>query len=154
MLRRQLKTIAWVSASVILFTSPRIPSIRFQTRVNNSSFMFDSLPEDRREISTVRSSTKTIIRVCRNKNFKASVFAIIPNTAMLVLQYFFTWQQVQVLVQGYSISGPRAKCGPRRPNNWPAEHCQNVEQIKLFSKFIKLFFYFVSKFEKRGLKQH
>ena len=31
--------------------------------------------------------------------------------------------------QGSSISGPRAKSGPRRPNNWPAEQCQNAEDI-------------------------
>ena len=30
---------------------------------------------------------------------------------------------------GSSISGPRAKSGPRRPNNWPAEQRQNGEEI-------------------------
>jgi len=33
------------------------------------------------------------------------------------------------LGQGSSISGPRAKSGPRRPNNWPAEQRQNAEEI-------------------------
>src|SRR6218665_2808296 len=31
--------------------------------------------------------------------------------------------------QGSSISGPRAKSGPRRPNYWPAEQRQNAEEI-------------------------
>src|SRR6218665_2197167 len=31
--------------------------------------------------------------------------------------------------QGSSISGPRAKSGPRMPNNWPAVQCQNAEEI-------------------------
>ena len=30
---------------------------------------------------------------------------------------------------GSSISGPQAKSGPRRPNNWPAEQRQNAEEI-------------------------
>jgi len=39
------------------------------------------------------------------------------------------------LQQGSSISGPRAKSGPRRPNNWPAEQRQNAEDIYyMFSK--------------------
>src|SRR6218665_819987 len=33
------------------------------------------------------------------------------------------------LYQGSSISGPRAKSGPRRPHNWPAEQLQNSEEI-------------------------
>src|SRR6218665_1037726 len=33
------------------------------------------------------------------------------------------------LRQGSSISGPRAKSGPRRPNSWPAEQGQNAEEI-------------------------
>jgi len=33
------------------------------------------------------------------------------------------------VLQGSSISGPRAKSGPRRPNSWPAEQRQNAEEI-------------------------
>jgi len=32
------------------------------------------------------------------------------------------------LVQGSSISRPRAKSGPRRPQNWPAKQSQNAEK--------------------------
>src|SRR6218665_2630985 len=32
-----------------------------------------------------------------------------------------------LVCQGSSISGPRAKSGPRRPQNWPAEQSQNAE---------------------------
>ena len=44
------------------------------------------------------------------------------------------WEQLMLSVtdclpQGSSISGPRAKSGPRRPNNWPAEQRQNAEEI-------------------------
>jgi len=34
-----------------------------------------------------------------------------------------------LLGQGSSISGPRAKSGPRRPYNWPVEQRQNAEDI-------------------------
>jgi len=45
---------------------------------------------------------------------------------------------VDVIKQGSSISGPQAKCGPRRPNNWPAEQRQNAEEI--YYIFFKIHF--------------
>jgi len=46
--------------------------------------------------------------------------------------------EVNKLRQGSSISGPQAKCGPRRPNNWPAEQRQNAEEI--YYNFFKIHF--------------
>src|SRR6218665_3569647 len=43
---------------------------------------------------------------------------------------------IDYVYQGSSISGPRAKSGPRRPNNWPAEQLQNAEEI--YYNFFKI----------------
>ena len=46
--------------------------------------------------------------------------------------------------QGSSISGPRAKSGPWRPNDWPVEQCQNAEEFITFSfKSIFLYWQFI-----------
>jgi len=47
--------------------------------------------------------------------------------------YFFA------INQGSSISGPRAKSGPRRPHNWHAEQSQNTE--KIISSVLKIYIF-------------
>ena len=48
----------------------------------------------------------------------------------------------QPIDQGYSVNGPRATSGPRRPNNWPAEQWQIAQKTFLTHSTItwKLFF--------------
>ena len=72
------------------------------------------------------------------------------------VHYFYCWKQAMstlmcscvdlyqnnysslknILFQRSSISGPRAKSGPRRLNNWPAEQRQNAEEI--YYNFFKI----------------
>src|SRR6218665_86018 len=48
------------------------------------------------------------------------------QSAVLSCEWRF---RLNLLGQGSSISGPRAKSGPRRPNNWAAEQRQNADEI-------------------------
>src|SRR6218665_1858510 len=60
------------------------------------------------------------------------------EVGMLLYSHFLLMQFLKYLGQGSSISGPRAKSGPRGPNNWPAKQRQNVEEI--YYIFFKIHF--------------
>ena len=67
--------------------------------------------------------------------FRIYLFSIAAHNNQL--QNLTIYKKEEGVQQGYSISGPRAKCGPRRPVIWPAEPCQNVGGNQTF--FLILF---------------
>jgi len=56
----------------------------------------------------------------------------------LKLPFFLQFQ-----FQGSSISGPRAKAGLRRQNNWPAEQRQNAEEIYYVLPVLAIYIFIV-----------